>query len=61
MNYLLLAIPSALETQRLIEDLAEHPDEPLRTPHWGNAVHVSLITAVTEPEALLAPATGGHR
>jgi hypothetical protein len=54
MNYLLLAIPSAIETQRLIEDFTEHPDEALHTPHWGNAVHVSLITAVTDPPAVLS-------
>jgi len=42
MKYVLLAVASDMEAERLIEDLTEHPDEPLRTPHWGNAVHAML-------------------
>jgi hypothetical protein len=42
MKYVLLAVASELEAQRLIEDVTEHPGEPLRTPRWGNAVHATL-------------------
>jgi len=42
MKYVLLAVASDVEAQRLIEDLTEHPGEPLRTPHWGNAVHAMV-------------------
>jgi hypothetical protein len=43
MKYVVLAIASEAEAQRLIEDLTEHVGEPLRTPRWGNAVHAALI------------------
>ncbi|HTF47833.1 MAG TPA: hypothetical protein VK735_10320, partial [Pseudonocardia sp.] len=42
MKYVLLAVASDVEAQRLIEDMTEHPGEPLRTPRWGNAVHATL-------------------
>jgi hypothetical protein len=42
MQYVLLAVASDAEADRLIEDLTEHPGEPLRTPRWGNAVHAML-------------------
>ena len=45
MKYLVLAIASDSEAQRLVEDLTEHAGEPLRTPRWGNAVHAALITS----------------
>jgi len=45
MKYIVLAIASDTEAQRLIEDLTEHAGEPLRTPRWGNAVHAALITS----------------
>lgn len=43
MRYVLLAVASDLEARRLIEDVTDHPGEPLRTPRWGNAVHATLI------------------
>ena len=42
MKYLTLAVASDAEADRLIEDLLQHPNEPLRTPHWGNAVFATL-------------------
>jgi hypothetical protein len=45
MKYVVLAIASDAEAQRLVEDLTEHAGEPLRTPRWGNAVHAALITS----------------
>ena len=44
MKYVVLAVASDAEADRLIEDLTEHPNEPLRTPRWGNAVHATLTT-----------------
>jgi hypothetical protein len=50
MRYVLLAVASDIEAQRLIEDVTEHPGEPLRTPRWGNAVHATLpVKAVQHP------------
>jgi hypothetical protein len=50
MKYVVLAIASDTEAQRLIEDLTEHAGEPLRTPRWGNAVHAALITGPARAE-----------
>ncbi|HEY1967508.1 MAG TPA: hypothetical protein VGH89_06150 [Pseudonocardia sp.] len=50
MKYIVLAIASDAEAQRLIDDLTEHAGEPLRTPRWGNAVHAALITSPLSPE-----------
>jgi hypothetical protein len=47
MKYVLLAVASDIEAQRLIEDVTEHPGEPLRTPRWGNAVHATLTAQPT--------------
>lgn len=44
MKYVVLAVDSDIEAERLIEDLTEHPGEPLRTPHWGNAVYATVVT-----------------
>jgi hypothetical protein len=44
MKYVVLAVASDAEADRLIQDLTENPDEPLRTPRWGNAVHATLIS-----------------
>ncbi len=44
MKYVVLEVASDAEADRLIEDLTEHPHEPLRTPHWGNAVHATLTS-----------------
>jgi hypothetical protein len=41
----MLAVASDAEADRLVQDLTENPDEPLRTPRWGNAVHATLATA----------------
>jgi hypothetical protein len=50
MRYVLLAVASGMEAQRLIEDVTEHPGEPLRTPRWGNTVHATLPSnAVQHP------------
>jgi hypothetical protein len=50
VRYVMLAVASDQEAQRLIDDLTEHPDEPLRTPRWGNAVHAVLTpTQPTDP------------
>jgi hypothetical protein len=50
MRYVLLAVASDMEAQRLIEDVTEHPGEPLRTPRWGNTVHATLPSnAVQHP------------
>jgi len=42
VRYVMLAVASDQEAQRLIDDLTDYPDEPLRTPRWGNAVHAAL-------------------
>jgi hypothetical protein len=42
VKYVLLAVASDAEAERLIQDLTENPDEPLRTPRWGNAVYAAL-------------------
>lgn len=42
MKYVLLAVASDAEADRLVQDLTENPSEPLRTPRWGNAVHATL-------------------
>jgi hypothetical protein len=50
MRYVLLAVASDMEAQRLIEDVTEHPGEPLRTPRWGNTVHATVPSnAVQHP------------
>lgn len=60
MKYVVLAIASDTEAQRLIEDLTEHAGEPLRTPRWGNAVHAALITSPPHAEqASLAAVLNG--
>jgi hypothetical protein len=48
MKYVLLAVASDAEADRLIEDLTEHPGQPLRTPRWGNAVHATLTAVPTQ-------------
>ena len=53
MKYVVLAIASDIEAQRLIEDLTENAGAPLHTPRWGNVVHAALITS--SPEADQAP------
>ena len=42
MRYVVLAVASDAEAERLVQDLTENPHEPLRTPRWGNAVHATL-------------------
>ena len=42
MKYVMLTVASDAEAERLVEDLIQHPGEPLRTPRWGNAVHATL-------------------
>lgn len=44
MKYIVLAVESDAEAERLIQDLTENPDEPIRTPRWANAVHATLTT-----------------
>jgi hypothetical protein len=44
VKYVLLAVASDAEAERLIQDLTENPDEPLRTPRWGNAVYAALTS-----------------
>jgi len=48
VKYVVLAVASDAEAERLIEDLTQHPGEPLRTPRWGNAVHATLTADPTE-------------
>ena len=55
MKYVVLAIASDAEAQRLVEDLTEHAGEPLRTPRWGNAVHAALITSPPGAEHVPLP------
>jgi hypothetical protein len=51
VKYLVLAVASDVEAERLIEDLTRYPGEPLRTPRWGNAVHATLLTEpVAQPD-----------
>jgi hypothetical protein len=60
MKYVVLAVVSDVEAERLIEDLTRHPGEPLRTPRWGDAVHATLVTElVTAPGT--ADAVAAHR
>ena len=47
MKYVVLAVASDAEADRLVQDLAENPSEPLRTPRWGNAVYATLATATS--------------
>lgn len=49
MKYVVLAVASDAEAERLIEDLTLYPGEPLRTPRWGNAVHATLTADPTGP------------
>jgi hypothetical protein len=49
MRYVVLSVTSDAEAERLIQDLTEHPGEPLRTPHWSNAVHATLASAAPGP------------
>ena len=44
MKYVVLAVASDAEAERLIQDLSENPDESLRSPRWGNAVHAALTS-----------------
>ncbi|MGQ0479983.1 MAG: hypothetical protein ACT4O0_02985 [Pseudonocardia sp.] len=44
MRYVMLAVASDLEAERLVQDLAENPGTPLLTPRWANAVHATLVT-----------------
>jgi hypothetical protein len=60
VKYVVLAVASDAEAERLIQDLTENPDEPLRTPRWGNAVYAALPTdpvlspaAVSDPDVAL--------
>jgi hypothetical protein len=55
MQYVTVAVASDLEAERLKQDLAENPGEPLRTPRWGNAVYATLAPAPV-PAAPSAPA-----
>jgi hypothetical protein len=47
MKYVVLAVASDAEADRLVQDLTENPAEPLHTPRWSNAVHATLATAPT--------------
>jgi hypothetical protein len=58
VKYVVLAVASDIEAERLIEDLTEHPGEPLHTPHWGNSVYA---TVVTTPARRRTGADTGHR
>jgi hypothetical protein len=49
MKYVVLAVASDIEAERLIEDLTEHPGVPLRTPRGGSAVHATLTTKPFQP------------
>jgi hypothetical protein len=55
MKYLTLAVASDAEADRLIEDLLQHPNEPLRSPHWGNAVHARLLPTPDDERAGARP------
>jgi hypothetical protein len=48
-------VDSDIEAERLIEDLTEHPGEPLRTPHWGNAVYATVRRRSTPEPAPTRP------
>jgi hypothetical protein len=43
VKYVVLAVASDTEAQRLIDDMTENPGEPMRTPRWGNGVHTTLV------------------
>jgi hypothetical protein len=58
MRYVVLAVASDIEAERLIEDLMAHPGLPLRTPRWGNAVHATVTTA---PPQDRGTSEAGHR
>ncbi|HEY2205743.1 MAG TPA: hypothetical protein VGH99_14820 [Pseudonocardia sp.] len=49
MPYVILAVASELEAERLRQDLAENPGAPLHTPRWANAVHATLVAEPTAP------------
>jgi hypothetical protein len=49
MNYVILAVASEAEAERLRQDLAENPGAPLHTPRWANAVHATLVVEPTRP------------
>ncbi len=62
MRYVMLAVASDLEAERLIQDLAENPGAPLLTPRWANAVHATLVTeplAGADTVLAVAPASSG--
>lgn len=52
MKYVMLAVASDAEAERLIEDLTQYPGEPLRTPRWGNAVHATLTADPADVDSL---------
>ena len=57
MRYVVLEVDSDIEAQRLVEDLTDYPGQPLRTPHWGNAVHATVsILAAEQRDAAAAAA-----
>ncbi len=41
MRYVLLVIPDDDQAQDLLEDMADHPDEPLLTPA-GHTIHAAI-------------------
>ena len=49
MQYVTVAVASDIEAERLKQDLAENPGEPLRTPRWGNAVYATLAPEPVAP------------
>jgi hypothetical protein len=55
VKYVVLAVDSDIEAERLIEDLTENPGEPLRTPHWGNAVYATVCRRSTPEPAPTRP------
>jgi hypothetical protein len=60
VKYVVLAVASDVEAERLIEDLTRNPGEPLRTPRWGDAVHATLLTErVAQPG--IADIVAAHR
>lgn len=49
VKFVVLAVASDAEADRLVQDLTENPDQPLHTPRWGNAVHAALAPLATAP------------
>jgi hypothetical protein len=48
-RYIVLKVDSDAQAVMLVEDIRENQHEDLRTPHWGNLVHVEVTGVYDQP------------